>query len=49
MSGTRVITLDAYRLGEVNGVYTNTNSWKITNLAVRLTTKTTKELGLKKT
>jgi len=48
MNGLKVITLDAHTLGEIDGVHANTNSWKITNLDVRLTKETTKELGFKK-
>jgi len=48
MNGTKVITVDAYILGEVEGAHANTDTWKITNLDVGLTKDATKELGFKK-
>lgn len=47
MSGIRVITLDAYKLGEVDGVHADTNDWKITDLEVKLTKEAAKEIGIK--
>ena len=44
----KVITADAYTLGEVNGAHVNTATWKIVNLDISLTKETVKELGLKK-
>lgn len=40
----KVITADAYTLGEIDGAHVITADWKITNLDIKLT----KELGLKK-
>jgi len=48
MNGMKVITADAFTLGEVDGAHANTDTWKITNLDVSLTKEATKELGLKK-
>jgi sporulation protein YlmC with PRC-barrel domain len=48
MDGMKVITADAYILGEVEGAHANTDTWKITNLDVGLTKDATKELGFKK-
>lgn len=48
MNGVKVITLDAFILGEIDGAHANTNTWKITNLDVSLTKEATKELDLKK-
>jgi sporulation protein YlmC with PRC-barrel domain len=48
MNGMKVITADAYILGEVEGAHANTDTWKITHLDVGLTKDATKELGFKK-
>lgn len=48
MNGMKVITVDAYTLGEIDGAHVNTANWKITNLDVKLTKEASKELGLKK-
>ena len=48
MNGMKVITADAFTLGEVDGAHVNTELWNITNLDVSLTKEATKELGLKK-
>ena len=48
MNGMKVITADAYTLGEIDGAHVNTTNWKITNLDIKLTKESTKELGLKK-
>jgi sporulation protein YlmC with PRC-barrel domain len=44
----KVITANAFTLGEVEGTHANTDIWKITNLDVSLTKETVKELGFKK-
>ena len=44
----RVITDDAFTLGEVDGAQANTVTWQITHLDVALTKEATKELGFKK-
>ena len=48
MKGMKVITADAYTLGEVEGAHVDTNAWKITHLDVGLTKEATRELGFKK-
>lgn len=48
MNGMKVITADAYILGEVEGAHANTDTWKITHLDIGLTKDATKELGFKK-
>jgi sporulation protein YlmC with PRC-barrel domain len=48
MNGMKVITADAYILGEIEGTHADTDTWKITHLDVGLTKDATKELGLKK-
>lgn len=48
MNGMKVITADAYTLGEIDGAHVNTANWKITNLDVNLSKEAAKELGLKK-
>ena len=48
MNGMRVITDDAFTLGEVDGAQANTVTWQITHLDVALTKEATKELGFKK-
>jgi sporulation protein YlmC with PRC-barrel domain len=44
----KVITANAYTLGEVDGAHANTDTWKITNLDISLTKETVKALGFKK-
>ena len=48
MNGMKVITADAFRLGEVDGAHADTGTWQITNLIVELTKEATKELNFKK-
>jgi sporulation protein YlmC with PRC-barrel domain len=48
MNGMKVITADAFRLGEVDGAHADTETWQITNLIVELTKEATKELNFKK-
>ena len=48
MNGMKVITADAYTLGEIDGAHVNIDNWKITNLDIKLTREASKELGLKK-
>jgi sporulation protein YlmC with PRC-barrel domain len=48
LNGMKVITANAYTLGEVEGAHVNTNTWKIVNLDISLTKETVKELGFKK-
>ena len=44
----RVITDDAFTLGEVDGAQANTVTWQITHLDLALTKEATQELGFKK-
>jgi sporulation protein YlmC with PRC-barrel domain len=46
--GKKVITIDAFTVGEVSGVEMDTNRWKITHIDVGLTKEATNELGFKK-
>jgi sporulation protein YlmC with PRC-barrel domain len=48
LNGMKVITANAYTLGEVEGAHVDTDKWKITHLDVELTKEATKELGFKK-
>ena len=48
LNGMKVITANAYTLGEVEGAHFDTDKWKITNLDVNLTKETIEELGFKK-
>ena len=48
INGLKVITADAYNLGEIDGAHVNVSNWKITDLEIKLTKESTKELGLKK-
>jgi sporulation protein YlmC with PRC-barrel domain len=48
LNGKKVITSNAYTLGEVEGAHADTNEWKITHLDVGLTKEATGELGFKK-
>ena len=44
----KVITVDAFTLGEVDGAQVDTATWQITSLDVELTKEATKELNFKK-
>ena len=48
MGGMKVITSDAFTLGEINGAQGDSETWQITHLDVLLTKETTRELGFKK-
>jgi len=48
LNGMKVITTDAFTIGEVNGADVDTELWQITHLHVALTSEITKELGFKK-
>jgi sporulation protein YlmC with PRC-barrel domain len=48
MNGMKVITADAFTLGEVDGAHADTATWQITHLDVELTKEATKELNFKK-
>ena len=48
LNGLKVITIDAFTIGEVDGAEANTESWQITHLHVKLTNEITKELGFRK-
>ena len=48
MNGMRVITDDAFTLGEVDGAQASTVTWQITHLDVALTKEAARELGFKK-
>jgi sporulation protein YlmC with PRC-barrel domain len=48
LNGMKVITADAYTLGEVEGAHMDKENWEITHLDVELTKDATRELGFKK-
>ena len=48
INGMKVITADAFNLGEVDGTRADTGTWKITHLDLELTKEATKELNFKK-
>ena len=48
MNGMKVITADAFTLGEVEGAHADTGTWQITHLDIGLTKEATRELGFKK-
>jgi len=48
INGTRVITANAYVLGEVDGAEVDTDKWKVTHIDVNLSKEATEELGFKK-
>ena len=48
LNGMKVITSNAYTLGEVEGAHVDTDNWRITHLDVGLTKEATRELGFKK-
>jgi len=48
LNGKKVITTDAFTVGEVSGAEMDPDRWKITNIVVSLTKEATNELGFKK-
>jgi sporulation protein YlmC with PRC-barrel domain len=48
MNGMKVITGDAYTLGEIDGAHVDTKTWQLTYFEVTLTKEATRELGFKK-
>ena len=44
----KVITADAFTLGEVDGTHVDLTTWRLTHLDVELTKEATKELNFKK-
>jgi len=46
LNGKKVVTSDAYTLGEVEGAEVNTNNWTVTNLRVTLTKQAVQDLNL---
>lgn len=48
LMGKKVISANAYALGEVHGADVDTDKWQITHLHVSLTDEGTRELGFKK-
>jgi sporulation protein YlmC with PRC-barrel domain len=48
LNGMKVITSNAYTLGEVEGAHVDTDNWRITHLDVGLAKEATRELGFKK-
>jgi len=48
MMGKKVITSDAFDVGEVEGAELDPDRWKITHIDVSLTKEATNELGFKK-
>jgi len=48
LNGKKVITTDAFSVGEVSGAEVDPALWKITHIHVNLTKEATTELGLKK-
>ena len=48
MNGMKVITADAFTLGEVDGTHVDFATWRLTHLDIELTRDATKELNFKK-
>ena len=48
LTGKKIITSDAFALGEVDGAEVDTDSWTIPHLQVSLSREATKELGFNK-
>lgn len=48
LNGKKVITTDAFTVGEVSGAEVDTDQWLITHLHVSMTKEATNELGFKK-
>ena len=46
--GRKVITADAFTLGEIDGAKVDTERWQVTHLDVSLSDEATRELGFKK-
>jgi hypothetical protein len=44
INGMKVITADAFNLGEVDGAHADTGTWKITHLDVELTKEAQRNL-----
>ena len=48
LTGLKVITTDAFTIGNVDWAESNTESWRITHLHVKVTNEITNELGFRK-
>ncbi len=48
LNGRRVISTDAYTLGEVERVNVDTDKWQVTDLLISLTEQAIRELAFKK-
>ena len=48
IDGMKVLSSDAFRVGEVSGADINTNSWEITHLYIELSDDAATKLGYKK-
>ena len=48
LKGMKVVTDDAWVVGEVAGTETDTEKWEVTHLRINLTKDSAKELGFKK-
>jgi sporulation protein YlmC with PRC-barrel domain len=48
LNGMKIITLDAYTLGEVTGAHFNPNTWEITDLDLKLSKEANEKLGFMK-
>jgi len=48
MNGMKIITADAFTLGEVEGAHADIETWQITHLDVGLTKEASRELGFRK-
>jgi sporulation protein YlmC with PRC-barrel domain len=47
LNGMKLITTDAYTLGEIEGAEVNTDTWQVTHLHISLTREAGKEMGYK--
>jgi sporulation protein YlmC with PRC-barrel domain len=48
MNGMKIITADAYTVGEVGGAHADTSTWQITHLEIELNKEAANEFGFKK-
>ena len=48
LNGMKIITLDAYSLGEVAGAHFNPDTWEITDLDLKLSKQANEKLGFMK-
>ena len=48
LDGMKVVSLDAFRVGEISGIEIDTKRWDVTHIHIELTDEAIKELSFKK-